>query len=262
MSIRNCAAGAAACAILVAIAATAKAAPTVVLPNGKQIVGKSIKADEEGKIYLTTDKAILPFPAGTTVVVDEPPEYRRAIQLIQQQQYDTAIRTLNGIVENYRFLNWDKRARVLLASALYGKGAFDEAAAMYETVARENPTALNDEETSTRYLTALLRSQQFDKLEPLLDETIQTGPREAAARAQVMRANLRMEQGDVENAVLDFLRTVEFFREAADVRPEAAYKAAECLSRLEDERAGRYYTLVVNEYPDSAYAEKARAKVQ
>lgn len=202
------------------------------------------------------------FDKGTRVVMDEPSAYAGAVQMIQQRQYDSAIERLKKIVREYRFLGWDIKAMQLLGAAHLNKENFAEAAATYEQLFAESPAAKDDSDARHGYLKSLLGAKQFDKLEPMLDETIARGARNVAAAAQIMRGNMKMAKGDFENAVHDFLRTAELFKENSDFLPEANYRAAECLEKIGDPRATNYYNVVTSKFPDSPFGAMARRKRQ
>jgi TolA-binding protein len=72
---------------------------------------------------------------------------------------------------------------------------------------------------------------------------------------------MRVAQNRLEDAVLDYLRTAILFKAQEDVQPEAVFKAAQTLEKLRDQRAKDFYKRVVQDYPGSAYAAQARAKL-
>jgi TolA-binding protein len=238
-----------------------RAAPAVIQASGQRIEGLAIKAKPDGTILLTTKEGELSFPKGTRVVVDQPPTYAKAVQLMQQKQYDEAVRLLQGIVKEYAFLDWDLKAHRLLAGALVGKGEPKLAVESCEAIFRAAPEARKDEELQRIYLRAMAGAGETQKLAPMLDQAIAEGARETAAVAQVLRADLRLAAGDIEGALYDCLRTAELFTAVSDVQAEALFKAAECLEKLGDERAGRYYGKVARDFPQSPYAVKARGKM-
>jgi len=238
----------------------AAAAPYVVLAGNKKVTGTSVKAREDGTILLTTATGVLTFPAGTELHVDEPSGYARALQLIQQGQYDTALELLRKIEGQYQFLEWDKKARVLMAGAFFKKGDYTSSVDTYAKVAVESPSALEAESARFMYMEALLKSGQSDRLLPRLSETIATAPRPIAARAQVMRGHFMLERGELEDALYDFMRTAELFKDVKEWQAEAYYMTGECLDKLGDERAGGYFATVKSDFADSPFAAKARAR--
>ena len=246
--------------VLLAAVVTAQSAPQVVLGSGKRIAGTGIRADEKGIIYLTTPEGVLTFPAGSTVVVDEPAAYRAAIANMQRQRYEDAVKELRTVVEEFKFLVWDKKAERLLASALAGNHDYQGAVMAYERVFNDSPEVRDDPGTWRDYLEALLSSGQYEKLKPILDKTVMKGAREVAARAQMMRGKMNMDAGKSEAALFDFMRTAELFGDVSEYQAEAYFRAGECLEKLGDQRARDYFLKVKKDFADSPFAVKAGSK--
>jgi tetratricopeptide (TPR) repeat protein len=248
--------------LLLLFGATAAAAPRVILPSGKTVTGTAIKADEEGQILLTTAQGILTFPAGTTIVVDEPAAFTRAREFMARKRYAEAIKLFAEVMRTHRFLVWDRRAEGLLAEAQFMAGDDEAAILTYERILAYSP-ALKDEPTAyNRYLTALQRSGNVAKLLPLLDVAIRTGPRETAARAQLMRGKARLAADEPDAAVLDFMRTADLFRDIAEAQAEAVFYTATTLEQLKDGRAQEYIERMGEEFSDSPFATRLKSHSQ
>ena len=219
--------------------ATLADAAYVLLPNNTRIDGTDIRAKSDGEIILTTPQGQRSFPKGQYLraVADKPADFDKAKQLIAAKTYDEAVRILNDIVAKYRYLEWDNSARALLAQAHMAKGDAASAASEYEQILKNSPDAKNDASLQWSYRESLLVAKQFDKLQPILTELIEKGERSEAARAQIMRGDIRQAQGQVEGAVLDYLRTVVLYESEREAQPEALFKAAEGLDKLRDPRA-------------------------
>ena len=95
----------------------------------------------------------------------------------------------------------------------------------------------------------------------MINEDIASGSREAAARAQVVRGDMKAAGGQYEEALLDYLRTAILFRAQTAVLPEATYKTAVALKNLNDPRAAEYFQKVIDEFPKSEFAEQAREQL-
>ncbi len=63
-------------------------------------------------------------------------------------------------------------------------------------------------------------------------------------------------QGQKNEALLDYLRTVILYEKEASVRPEALFKAAGLLEELRDPRAAELRKKLAEEYPNSPYVKK------
>lgn len=252
----------AAYALLMMSVAASVAAPYVILPSGKKVTGVSVTAKDDGTILLKTETSTLTFAKGTAIVhVDKPTEYTRAVQFMQQGQYDQAIDMLRKVEKDYRFLQWDKQARAMMGGVYFKQGQFNRAVEVFDQVQQESPDALENEDVRFMYLEALLKSEAYDKVLPLLSDTIAKGTRDAAARAQMLRGDLELDRGELENALYDYMRTAEFFQDVKEWQAEATFKTAQCLEKLGDERAHEFYAKVVNDFGDSRFAAQARAKL-
>jgi TolA-binding protein len=159
------------------------------------------------------------------------------------------------------FLDWDNQARILLPKVYMEEGDFAAAVGAYDKLFTMSPTARDNPDVQWSFRTALLKAKQYDKLETQLNDVIMKGPRPDAARAQIMRGDIRMAQNQIEPAALDYLRTVVLFKAEADYQAEAMFKAADALEKLRDGRAKDWYRKVVEQYPQSPYAAQARAKL-
>jgi tetratricopeptide (TPR) repeat protein len=252
--------------ILVALlfASISTAAPYVLLPGNVQKVGTSIRADSSGTIKLiTADGATLSFAKGQYVkaVADKPVDFDAARQKATAKDYAGAETILKRIVVENAFLEWDNNARIVLAREVYGaKGDYANAVATLEEIFRVSPEKKNDPQVGWAYRDALLGAKQYEKLSLSLDELIKTGSRTDAAKAQIMRGDIKTSQGQIEGATMDYLRTVILFENERDVQPEALYKAAEALEKNRDPRAKGLYAKLRDQYAASPYAAKAAGK--
>jgi tetratricopeptide (TPR) repeat protein len=251
-------------ACLAAIAALpALAAPYVVLPNGQQVVGSQIRAKADGTIILMTDKGTLTYMKGqyTKAIADKPADFDEARKLAAAKNYDGAVTILKRITSEMAFLEWDNAARQVLAREVYAaKGDYANAVATFDELFRVSPDAKNSADVAWAYRDALLGAKQIDKLVLDLDNLIKSGSRADAAKAQVMRGDIKLAQGQVEGAAMDYLRTVILFENEKDAQPEALFKAAEALEKLRDPRAKSLYEKLRNEYAGSPSAAKAAGK--
>lgn len=235
--------------------------PCVILPDGRKVEGTEIRTSREGAIYLVTPAGRLEYPKGTKVMMDEPLELKKAAELLKARKYDEAIPVLEKVAEGYRYLEWDQKARKLLAAAYNGKQDWKKASEGFDSVMADFPASRDDGDVRFGYLQALSGAGDTNKIMPLLKTAIAKGPRAEAALAQMIRARASLAAGDVEGALYDFMRTARFFQEYKELAAEAAFQTAECLGKLGDaERAGAYYRQVAVLYPDSPFVDQAKVK--
>ncbi len=247
---------------LIALLAGAAAHGTayVELPDGTRVEGSAIRARPDGEIILTTPLGIRNFAPGRYVraVAEMPAEFDRARRLLAERQFDEALPLLAQVVREYRFLDWDLRAQRFIARVHEAREQFAEAVQAYERLFEMNSREDESSEVRWGYKNALVRARRFDQVAPLLEEHIRSGDRENAARAQVLRGDLRLAQGNQEEALLDYLRTVILFEAQRQQRPRALLKAAQVLQQRRDARASELLGRLVREFPESPEAARAR----
>jgi TolA-binding protein len=235
----------------------------VVTLQGARVEGSDIRARANGEIILTTPQGTRTFYKGQYMraVADKPASFDRARQLADQEKYDEAITLLEQIIKEYRYLEWDNQARAALPQVYAGKGDYVAAAKAYEDLFDAVPKSKESDELMWSYREVLLQAGQYSELEKELEDIIEDGARDAAARAQIMRGDIRKAQGQLEPAVLDYLRTMVLFEKQAEFQPEATFKAAEVLEELRDRRSKDLFRQVVENYPGSPYAAQARSRM-
>lgn len=249
-------------AVILLLATVAAPAAYVEMADGSKRDGSDIRARSDGTIILTTPQGQMTFMKGqyARAVADKPADFDRARQLIAQKNYDEAIKLLDPIIQNFRFLEWDNNARLVKAQALSAKGDAQGAVTTYEQIFAANPEMRKDGKVVWPYNEALVAAKQFDKLGPVLDEMISKGSRPDAAKAQIVRGDIRMAQANVEAAVLDYLRSAILFENVRETLPEALFKAAEGLEKLRDPRAKELYRRVASEFSGTPWAQRAAGK--
>ncbi|OGV44839.1 MAG: hypothetical protein A2X46_17070 [Lentisphaerae bacterium GWF2_57_35] len=235
----------------------------VELPTGKRIDGTEIRATATGDIILTTPQGRMTFTKGQYVraMADKPAEIEQAVQMAQAKQYDEAIKKLEDVVARYRFLEWDNQARALLPKIYSDKGDFASAISSYDKLFAASPKSREEADIVWPYRQTLMGAKMYDKLIQQLNEVIAGSARPEAARAQIMRGDAQLAQGQLEPAALDYLRTMVLFKAEGDYQAEAMFKAASVLEQLRDSRAKELYRRVTQEYPGSPYAAPSRAKL-
>ncbi len=233
--------------------------PPYVIQDGRRIPGTSVRADRHGQIILSTEAGRMTFDPGTTVVVHEPEGFDQLRRHVEAGDYEDAISGLRRIIDEYRFLGWDHRARRYLGRALTGIGRFEDAVTTFEQLFEDDAMARTESAVQEAYMVALQGLGALDKLLPMLDEVIRSGDRRPVAKAQMIRGNLRLEEGQTEQALYDYLRTATLFRTVIELQPEALYRVADCYERLGlREKAQPYIERLQEEFPQSDYAQRLR----
>jgi TolA-binding protein len=234
----------------------------VTMPDGRTIEGTNIRITSQGDVILTTPQGQQTFPKGQYLkaVADKPPEFDQARALAGQKKFDESIAMFKSIALQNKGLDWDLKALAAVGQIQAAKGDAAGAVATFEQIFKDSPEARTDATVGWAYRGALLAAKMYPKLSADLDELVAKGSRSDAAKAQVMRGDIRMAQNQVEGAVMDYLRSAILFENETEVQPEAIFKAAEGLEKLKDPRAKEMYRKLVQNYPDSPYAQKAKTK--
>ena len=239
------------------------AAPYVELKNGTKKAGTNIRAKADGSIVLTTDAGPITYSKAQVLraVADKPAGWDQAVTAYEAGQYDKVIAPFKEVLSKYKFLGWDGLAAPMLAMAQLKTGDAASALRTLEGVFEREPEQAKNPELQIAHWKALEGAGKKATLKPLLDKAIAGGDRNAAAHAQIIRGDIKLSESAHEEAVLDYLRTVTLFKKEAAAQPEALYKAATTLETLKDGRARQFYRTLVEQYPNSEYAEKAKSKI-
>lgn len=250
--------------LLLFVAGWVAAAPYVIRKSGTKHEGKDIRKMRNGDIVLTKengDRLTFTEDQVEEAVADKPRRFDAAVEAVKQGKNEMATDALEKIVDEYEGLSWDVKAMPYLARAYAGTEQYQKAVNLFQDMFEENPELKNESELMMPYSDVLLKAGKTATLKKLLDEMISEGDRKAAAKAQLMRGNIKMEEENYKGAAKDYLRTVYFFRNIESVMPEATYKLAQALEKMRDNRAEKWYKTVVQRYPGTEYAQKAKGKI-
>ncbi len=235
----------------------------VILQDGRRMEGTSIRARANGDVILTTARGDLTFPRGEyrEAWAPRPQELDRARQQLQAGNPDAVISTLEDVVRRYRHLSWDVEALGLIGRAHNEKSDYAAALSSFNQLFQRAPARREDRAIRWPFYRALLGAGELDRLERELNELIAGGDRADAARAQIMRGDIKKQRDLADAALLDYLRTVVLFQAQRDVQAEALYKAGVVLAERRDPRARDMFRKVVEEHADSRFARQARERM-
>ncbi len=248
---------------LLLLTEVARAAPFVINSAGNQVNGSAIQSAADGTILLTTlNGQTLTFRPGTyrQAFADKPKEMFQVEMLVKEKELIAVVQILRRVKEDYQFLGWDQRAGLMLARIYLPLKQYADSAREYEELFAVQPKFKQSLKERANYMQALLGSGRISDVSAMVDEDIASGSREAAARAQVVRGDMKAAGGQYEEALLDYLRTTILFRAQSAVLPEATYKTAIALKNLNDPRAAKYFQKVMDEFPKSEFAELAKGE--
>lgn len=203
----------------------------------------------------------LPLSDVANIQVARPAALDAAIQQVQAGNYAAALPALEKILRDYTMLQYDVVAAQYLTLSYLKTGDATQAATMCDRVIAANPAAIETPEFAGLYWEALLKTEQYIKLNKALTAAIQNGSRELAAVAQIRRGDIARQKGNLDDALIDgYLRTVVFFQNVTSVQPEALYKAAECFTEKgQHAYAEKMRKELLSSYPKSEYAQRIKA---
>lgn len=236
-------------------------ADTVILKNKSEMQVKSVRYVASRQEYSVIDMndTQIPIPAKNVdrVIVPRPPTLDAAIANVNAGKFDAAVAPLEAIINDYNSLEWDHEARDLLGLALIGKKEAKRAVGLYKQILENRPAERISLSVRRHYWEALKAAEMYSVLKSDLDKVISGPSRETAALAQLMRGDMYLAQGQKNEALYDYLRTVVLYEKVQGVRPEALFKAAQLLEVLRDPRGVELRKKLAEEYPNSPFARRA-----
>ena len=247
--------------VLVAVltGTVAAEAATLRLRDGRVLEGSDLRVNARGDYVITVGSSQRTYPAAQVAeaVADRPAAYDQAAQLAQAGRYDEALTLLGDTAARYARLGWDDQANYLAARIQARQGRFEEAETTFRKLSarfREQP------DVKLAAAQVQVETGAYAEAEKALDELIRSATRDLAARAQLLRGDLKRKRRQLQPAAEDYLRTVLLFENVRDLQPEALFKAADTLGELRDDRARELREELLRNYPDSDYAARARAE--
>jgi tetratricopeptide (TPR) repeat protein len=235
-------------------------ADAIRLKNGQVLRGERVLYKRKDKVFIVfTKEAELTYAEDQVsgVTVARPKEYAQAVKMIESGSAAGAIPVLKAIMKKYHKLEWDRRAKPLLAEAYFRAGDSPNAIRECEAIFDDPGLAVSSRLTKL-YLSALHNSKDYEKIETMIVKMIGTGSRGSAAMAQMFRGDIFVEQKKYQEALTKgYLRTVEFFQDVKEMQPKALAKTIECYEKLgESKKAEVFRKRLLAKHPRSEYAQR------
>lgn len=239
-------------------AARAQSADTafIILRDQRQIDGTAVRVNAQGDYVIRTGVGERTFPAAQVLeaVGAKPPEFDRAVAALRAGQLEQAVPVLERIAQQHRRLGWDDEANAALGRAFLRANDPPRAASALERISQ--PFLARRPDVRVALWDALIQAGRGAVVEPMLDEAIRGESRVLAAQAQIRRGDLKMSRRQIEEAAMDYLRTVVLFETQRDAQPEALFKAGMALRELRDPRAARMFETLAKDFADSEFAAR------
>ncbi|WP_372808261.1 tetratricopeptide repeat protein [Pontiella sp.] len=193
----------------------------VITNTGRRIDATQISASADGSVTIVTATGqSLTFRSGQyrSAAADRPAALAQAQKWLEAGQPEKAIPLLETVKRDCRFLAWDQPAIALLANHYFESGQFAQAAAEFQLMDEQGP------DVQEKIRQALVKSGKADAVLPALEQDIAGGSREAAARAYLLRGDLKAAAGDTEGARRDWLKVATYFKAQKELAQQAADK--------------------------------------
>ncbi len=228
----------------------------IILRDQRQIDGTAVRVNAQGDYVIRTGVGERTFPAAQVLeaVGARPPEFDRAVAALRAGQLEQAVPVLERIAQQHRRLGWDDEANAALGRAFLRADDPQKAASALERISE--PFLNRRPDVRVAQWDAMIAAGRGAAVEPKLDEAIRGGDRALAARAQIRRGDLKMSRRQIEEAAMDYLRTVVLFENQRDAQPEALFKAGMALRELRDPRASRMFETLASDFADSEFAAR------
>lgn len=255
--------------ILAACAASSVMAITGSITTENATSKGTIKWSARNKAYVIQQGKIettIPLADVVEMEIEKPENFDSLVATVGKGQGASVIPALKKIVDEYAHLQWDKAAGRWLAEAYITAGNADEALKACQAIIMTDEVAAYKGELAPAYWKALLAKGQNSKLESALKKAASSGDRFSSGAALNMRGDIILKNGNDTNdahkqALTDgYLRVALLYTDAgvaAQLRPEALYKAAKSFEKLgQSGRADLFRTELKQKYPTSIWATK------
>ncbi len=249
--------------LTLAVVGSLPAANVIYLKNGQTIPARSIQWREGAQEYRVEDTktgSIIPIPLAQVqrLEIDKPANFEALKSQVEGGQADAAIPGLQAMIDEYKMRLWDNQARELLGKAYFAKRDYKKAGNVLEDLFKQAlPSQITPALRRFYWETLMLIPERQSSLKKDIEATIATGPRDLAAAAVLMRAEMYRGQSQKEEALIDYLKVAVLFEDVAATHPEALFKAAEVLDEMRDPRAAEMRKKLNAQYPASTWAKKA-----
>jgi TolA-binding protein len=188
-----------------------------------------------------------------------------------EKKYEEAVGFYEGFLEKHSESRLAEAAYFGLGECHYALGRWAEATDNYSKAVQMKGPALLDAKISLGVSYA--RDRKFDQARPILVEMSKSGVPEHEARALFWLGSMLLDEAKQEKdqearkeklnrARLDFIK-VEILYSSSDLRPESMFRVAEAFELSGNtEEAMKQYQKVVEEYPDSGFAEQSSKRLE
>lgn len=185
-----------------------------------------------------------------SLLAANPPQTDRALEVWQKMEATAA--------------DDESRAKALIGRGeiLSSQRKFGEAERLFDRVLKEFAHTKTAGDATLGKAFLLEHQGKYDEAIKIYDQTIKTERGSRAARATFRAGHSYLAKKDEASAFNYFSRFDVFFSTFTDYAPEAAWHCGQILERQNKAAdAQKYYQIIVRKYPNSPWAERARAQL-
>lgn len=241
-------------------------ADEIILKNGKRLLGTIVDADEGSLRLESADKKVTFTVSKEEIERIEAPK-PHVMTLADNDfffgNYQAAYDKYLKIIDTYGGFGWGQTAYLRAAACLYNMGEVRKSILMHENFIDTYPEADNINEVKLSLAEIYIEKKQWPDAIEVYNELSATDDDAYKAEVYFRLGEAHLASGDYEQALESFLRVVVLYHDQSQWVIEAKYRSAECFERLGmQERARKTYKELIDEFPESDFAPKAKIKLE
>jgi hypothetical protein len=222
--------------------AAAPAKPCYVIDaRGQKLDGIELKVTSpNGDLELNVDGRVrLPFKAGNykAACIPKPDDVAALEKAYDEGRHADVTKAAGALFDKYKFVGWGGSAAYLEGMSLLKTGKPQDALRAFTKGKQYEGEAADD--LNRGVVNALMELKDWAKVQPMLGSMVASSRKPDAALAFLLRGRILEEDGKNKEAVLEYLKVVLFFEDAAGVhetRDEARSRAIALLKKMNDGR--------------------------
>lgn len=182
--------------------------------------------------------------------------------LFDRQEWEQAALAFEALLRRVPEYPNPERVMLKIAQASQSMGDREGAIGRYTAVVEAAPKSTEAVEAKFSMAKLFEEGTRFDQAIRLYQDAANANSGDTAARARFRLGQLYENQGDYAAAAKSYMRVAILFLHE-ELSPESLWRAAQCFEKSEDrDHASRTYREVIEEYPESEQAQKAKARLE
>ena len=239
--------------------------PYVEIATGQKKAVDRIDSKPSGDlvVYISGKPVELARDKWKLTVGVRPDELDDAAQFIAEGKSAEAMMVLETVLKKARFQSWDVVAGLSLIDLQLASKDANAAASVLKSLQKRygDDTFILFADLELADWKTRVALGKTEGLEAVLSEALAGDDRARAAKAQLIRGDVKARAGLLKTAQLDYLRTNYFYAKEDSIQPEALFKIGSTFSAMGDTSNAKIYFRKLKEtYPDSNFAAKANAE--